>query len=255
MIINLLFLEYIIYTSVSCLKEYLIEGAFDKIELRIVLGSSIKHQSPDVILSWGEIQNIKVNTIEISSFSKDVAVLSLESPIIYRNHIINICSKDNSVTVEENQLPSKGLVAGFGSTELYPNDDLKETTLPILNFNECNKAFQLNEPLLTKDQFCAPYDYDRAIQCIGNLGSGLGILDQKSRKYYLHGIISNSDVNCIKTNVAIFTKVNSIALKQKKTDSQHNSGHSDRNSIWSWFFISFIIFILRKNKVISTYEI
>ena len=194
MIINLLFLEYIIYTSVSCLKEYLIEGAF---ELLVVLGSSKKHQSPYVILSWGEIQNIKVNTIEISSFSKDVAVLSLESAIIYRNHIINICTKDNSVTVEENQLPSNGLIAGFGSTkEGYPSDDLKETILPILNFEECNTAL-IHESSLTKDQFCAPCDYDRA----GNLGSGFGILDQKSRKYYLHGIISNSDENCIKTNV------------------------------------------------------
>ena len=164
------------------------------------------------------IQKIKVSHIKIPStyhgkdglYEGDIAVLTLESPIIYRNHIINICLKDNTVTVEENQLPLIGLVAGFGLNEEGTQSNvLKKIFLPIVKFDLCKSLVESSfEAYLIEDKFCAGYHDGTGGVCKGDSGSGFAVRDPITKKYYLYGIVSISVEGCTSHHSALFTKVN-----------------------------------------------
>ena len=240
----LLFLEHYIYSAAHCFKEDLIAGAFDKNELRVVLGSSEIFKL-DIISSWGEIQYIKVNTIEISSFSNDVVVLTLVTPIIYSNHIINICLKG-----VKNKLPSFGLVAALGTTKEEDSKYvLKQTSIKILNFDTCNTIMeQFNEPRLAENQLCGTINYDRGEVFNGILGSGLVIMENKSMKFNLIGVVSKIFTTNI---VAVITKVNTLKkkkIKQKPFDVKKITKETNliqqQNSDYSILILIMVIFLI-----------
>ena len=106
------------------------------------------------------------------SYYADIAVLTLDEPIIFRNHIAPACLNIDASHSNDKRLPNDntlGLVAGFGQTEeLKPSDNLKKIELPIVNFKIC-KALADNsfKSFLMPDKFCAGFTNNTGMVCRG----------------------------------------------------------------------------------------
>lgn len=204
-------------SAAHCFEKDSITGKYNENRYQVVVGNSHRQMSA---MSLEIVQILNVFHIEIpSSFNGrddyylgDIAILTLQEPIIYHDHIKPACLNLNAVTDEEKQLPSDntfGLVAGFGYTENEePADELKKIRLPILNIGHCKKtAADRYKPFLVEDKFCAGFTNGNGGVCNGDSGSCIVFKDPKTNKYYIYGIVSNSEQKCNPNYVALYTNV------------------------------------------------
>ncbi|XP_052899190.1 trypsin-5-like [Anopheles moucheti] len=98
-----------------------------------------------------------------SSNSYDIALLELESELIFSNKIQPVVLPEQDASVEEGTM---GTVTGWGMTlsESESNDVLRATNVPTVNQQECNKAYQ-SYGGITEQMFCAGYKHGGQDTC------------------------------------------------------------------------------------------
>ena len=177
--IFLLFLELIVLSAAHCFRTDLAEGVSEivKSEYKVAVGKFNRDiDAPET----EEIQTFEIVDVTIPAnyngkFSKylgDIAVLTLDAAIIYRNHIAPACLNINARGVREKQLPidnTLGLVAGFGQTrERKPSDVLRKIAVPIVSHEQCLKmAHDDYKHFLVNDKFCAGFTNNTGGLCKG----------------------------------------------------------------------------------------
>ena len=199
-----LFLELLIISAAHCFRTDLSIGVAEivKSEFKVLLGKThrdINAKEPD------SIQTLNINDIQIPNtyhgkemfYQGDIAFLTVSRAIIYRNHIAPACLNINAASINEKQLPAfgkLGLVAGFGQTiELKPSENLTKIILPYIDQNDChNSAPDDYKKFLVSDKFCAGYNNNQGYVCKGDSGGGLAFRDDKTEKYYVFGVVSNT---------------------------------------------------------------
>lgn len=111
----------------------------------------------------------------------DIALLHLSTPVTTVNPIL----LNKSTTLD---VPIISEVAGWGNTltngSYYP-DDLREVTLPIIDFEACNASYSI----LTPNMVCAGYMDGSKDSCQGDSGGPL-IIETASGAHTLAGIVS-----------------------------------------------------------------
>ena len=100
----------------------------------------------------------------------DIAVLTLDKAIIFRNHIAPACLNINAIHLNERRLPNDntlGLMAGFGQTKEHKlSDNLKKIEIPIVNFKKCKEHSSFKN-FLMPDKFCAGFTNNTGMVCRG----------------------------------------------------------------------------------------
>ena len=199
-----MFLELLIISAAHCFKTDLSIGVGEivKREFKVLLGKfyrDINAKEPDLIqtLNITDIQIPKFYSGKERFYQGDIAFLTVSQAIIYRNHIAPACLNINAASIMEKQLPvfgKLGLVAGFGQTlDLQPSENLTKIILPYIDINDChNSAPDDYKKFLVSDKFCAGYNNNRGYVCKGDSGVGLAFKDDKTQKYYVFGVLSNS---------------------------------------------------------------
>lgn len=95
------------------------------------------------------------------NYDADIAIVTLNKPIIYKPHIAPACLDLDLKSIAEKQAPPHGklgLVAGYGYTEVdgKPSDKLKKIELPVVDVRKCKEeAPDTFKPFVTSDKFCA----------------------------------------------------------------------------------------------------
>lgn len=139
-------------------------------------------------------------------FDADIAIIELETPVIFSNYIQPICLWESY----EDPLETSGLAIGYGKSEdqSKKHENIpKLIKMPLVSLIDCI----LNNPDLatisSQRTFCGG-DRNGTGVCLGDSGGGLVI--KSNNLFYLHGIISSSLLSsstCDLNNYSIFTNV------------------------------------------------
>ncbi|CAO1434009.1 unnamed protein product [Diamesa tonsa] len=110
--------------------------------------------------------------------------------------IISACLNIDADGMDQ-QLPDVnqlGILAGFGLTEHgKPSEKLKKIVLPYIRYRECRAAAPKDyRSFLLGDKFCAGFTDGTGYVCKGDSGGGLVFVDDRTQKYHLLGIFSNT---------------------------------------------------------------
>ena len=165
-----------------------------------------------------------------SRYQGDIAVLTLNAVIIYRNHIAPVCLNINTLLIIDKQLPrddTLGLIAGFGQTETNkPSEVLRKIDLPIVEFNKCLEQAPIDyRSFLVFDKFCAGFTNNTKYVCKGDSGGGLTFMDNQTKRYNIYGILSNTrdlgENHCDPYYYSLYTNVMDYVymIKEQHTDS------------------------------------
>jgi secreted trypsin-like serine protease len=173
-----------------------------------------------------QTQHFKVAKVQIhdayygfvGNYDADIAILTLDKPIVYQPHIGPVCLNLDLKTLAEKAVPAHGtigIVAGYGYTEAdgAPSDRLKKIELPIVDIKVCKQESPDNfKSFVTSDKFCAGYNDGRGAVCRGDSGAGYvtGKTIGDETIFFIHGVVSNSrSVNggCDMNFYAMFTHV------------------------------------------------
>ncbi|XP_070504864.1 uncharacterized protein [Chironomus tepperi] len=201
-----------VLTAAHCIQEKHKPSRLYQSELKVLLGAFNLNERFEVGLKIAVVQKIHMHNDwnpNSVSFDSDIAVLVLESKIIFDNYIQPICMGSNIEHVKN------GFVVGFGKSEdetkIHENIP-KVLETPIHSNEDCFLVKSELANLSSKKTFCAGTGNGIGV-CNGDSGSGLVV--QYNGSYYLRGIVSSSlkgdkyecDVNsyAVCTNVLNFT--------------------------------------------------
>lgn len=169
------------------------------------------------------VQNIHVHpdwNQNTETYDADIAVMILETEVIFSRKIQPICLMDSSSAVATK---TEGVVVGYGKDEdpntLHLNIP-KSINMPIHQNEDCFLKNHILAQMSSKRTFCGGAGNGTGV-CQGDSGSGLVVTDE--RAYYLRGIVSASlnnltyscdvDTYSIFTNVLHFTHwINSVSV-------------------------------------------
>jgi len=157
------------------------------------------------------VQNINVHpdwNPKTKTYDADIAVMVLETEVIFGKHIQPICLMDLSSTFAR---LTDGLVVGYENDEdpkkLHLNIP-KSISMPIHQNEDCFLKYPSLVTLSSKRTFCGGAGDGTGV-CRGDSGSGLVVTDGSA--YYLRGIVSSSLINmtygCDVDTYLIFTNV------------------------------------------------
>ncbi|XP_077007972.1 serine protease 55 [Tamandua tetradactyla] len=131
-----------------------------------------------------------------NSMDNDIALLLVDTPIIFNDLKVPIClpKESNHSTWHE------CWAAGWGWTKTgdknSANTDLLKVPMIIMDREECSKKF----PKVTKNMMCAGYRNENYDACQGDSGGPLVCTPEPGEKWYQVGIISWGK-SCGQTNV------------------------------------------------------
>jgi len=128
----------------------------------------------------------------------DLVILRLSKPLsLGSNHVMPICLPDTQMLA--NLTGMEGTIAGWGSTSSgRPGTTvLQQVTLPLVDNEECHKAYDLVLGMsvyfpngISKELLCAGYKDGGKDACQGDSGGPLMVLDEKTNRWILAGIVS-----------------------------------------------------------------
>jgi secreted trypsin-like serine protease len=157
------------------------------------------------------IQSVNIHpewSIHSESFDADIAVLVVETEVIYNKYIQPACviyPNTNEVTI------TKGLVVGFGqsedTTKVHENIP-KVLEMPIHKNEDCFFEHKALLSISSKRTFCAGTGHGIGV-CRGDSGGGLYVFQYGA--YALRGIVSSSLIGgpygCDVDAYSVFTDV------------------------------------------------
>ncbi|CAO1427661.1 unnamed protein product [Diamesa hyperborea] len=195
--------ELIIISAAHCFRTDLSVGVLEivKSEFKVIVGKlyrDINATEPDITQSL-DVVDIRISDfyegIEMK-FQGDFAVVTVNEVIVFRNHIAPACLNIDADGMDQ-QLPDVnqlGILAGFGLTEYgIPSEKSKKIELPYVKYSECRAAAPKDyRSFLLSDKFCAGFTDGTGYVCNGDSGGGLVFVDDRTQKYHLLGIFSNT---------------------------------------------------------------
>jgi len=182
-------------------------------DITVLLGVhnlSMKHEAGRFIYAVRSINiypdwNPKKDTLK---YDADVAVMVLETDVIFSSYIKPICLMDSSSSLTTT---NEGIVVGYGKDEdLNTNHQNipKILNMPIHQNEDCFLKCYILAQLSSKRTFCGGSGVGTGV-CLGDSGSGLVVTDGSA--YYLRGIVSASLYNmtygCDVDTYSIFTNI------------------------------------------------
>jgi len=192
-------------------------------DITVLLGAHDLNKQHEVGRIPYAVQNIQKHpdwNPKTETYDADIAVMVLETDVIFSRHIQPICLMDSSSTLAT---ITEGIVAGYGKDENPNTLNLnipKFIKLPIHKNEDCFLKRSILAKLSSKRTFCGGSGNGTGV-CLGDSGSGLVVTDGSA--YYLRGIVSASlnnmtygcdvDTYSIFTNVLKFTEwLNSVSV-------------------------------------------
>ncbi|XP_050559484.1 modular serine protease-like [Spodoptera frugiperda] len=153
-----------------------------------------------------------------NGYARDIALLKLNTSIVYTNFVRPICLDFNIVLpLKQSQPYDIGRVAGWGymSPEGHLPRVLRLVHLPYHLLETCADLTDISfRSHLGTDKICAGYNNGTATLCKGDSGGGLAFPVEKERitRYYLKGIVSNgphseNNTLCNPRAVILFTDI------------------------------------------------
>jgi len=151
------------------------------------------------------------------NYDNDLALLRLESPVVYSKYILPICLPPTKMKITG----KKGFVTGWGRIyEGGPEPSLLNVVdVPILSNSECNNMFKLaslDEHVSDDIWVCAGYRDGGKDACDGDSGGPLSIQDVEKKTgenvWILGGIISWGPNSCgEKFRPGVYTRIPSYS--------------------------------------------
>lgn len=154
----------------KCSEQYEVKlGAYKLLDL-----------SDNIVISRAKDPIINPGYQGYEGSSGDIALLQLESPVLYTNYILPVCLPQSSV-----QFPAgtRCWVTGWGEVRsgeaLQSPQILQELEVPLIDRDACNALFCINPPddldpdPIKSDMFCAGYAEGGKDACQGDSGGPL----------------------------------------------------------------------------------
>uniref|UniRef100_A0A8D1CPV8 Peptidase S1 domain-containing protein n=1 Tax=Sus scrofa TaxID=9823 RepID=A0A8D1CPV8_PIG len=153
-------------------------------ELRVVLGTnSLISPSLDI---KGVTRIILHKDFQRSNMNNDIALLLLDTPIVFNNLKKPICMPKQPGPSTWHQC----WVTGWGQIKTGTKEpmetELMKVPMTIVDWGKCLKQF----PKLTKNMLCAGYQNESYDACQGDSGGPLACTTQSDKRWYQVGIIS-----------------------------------------------------------------
>lgn len=198
--------KYVV-TAAHCIWE---KGSIQQTpneKLKVVLGAyNIQDETEPHKIS-ANVEKITIhdgwNSSNIFKFTGDIAILALDTNVIFTNFIRPVCLIDEN-NESSMQNIAKGSLAGWGYRDDEELSDVsREVEMPIIPDGECYREQQLLASTAWAESFCA--GKVGVGVCSGDSGSGFYVY--KNGRYYLKGILSSA-VNggaCKGEHLAIYT--------------------------------------------------
>ena len=179
------FLELIVLSAAHCFRISVFDGVSDIVltDYKVIVGKYFRDINAT---ESDETQTLKIIDVHIPDsymgletfYYADIAVLTLDNPIIFRNHIAPACLNINAIYSFDKRLPNDntlGLVAGFGQIEEHkPSDNLKKFEIPIVNYKKCRAQAPINyRSFLVGDKICAGFTNNKGMVCRGKSKFGI----------------------------------------------------------------------------------
>uniref|UniRef100_A0AAG5CQM5 Peptidase S1 domain-containing protein n=1 Tax=Anopheles atroparvus TaxID=41427 RepID=A0AAG5CQM5_ANOAO len=158
-------------------------------------GTSVERSVKRILTSWYNAFNN----------NNDIALLELTFPVAINNRISPICLPQATTTYEG----IRGIVTGWGRTKTGGglSGTLQQTEVPILSNRECRRAgywaFQI-----TNKMICAGYLEGGKDSCQGDSGGPLQVLNDKTKRYEIVGLVSWGRACAQKNFPGVYTRVN-----------------------------------------------
>ncbi|XP_070533261.1 atrial natriuretic peptide-converting enzyme-like isoform X2 [Ptychodera flava] len=199
-------------TAAHCFYETMILANDDPSQIVAALG--VRDKSPGADQVTRQQKNIKAFYIHpryhFQTFENDVAILELQEPVTYNDHVRPACIAPSEMTVRPGTLCE---IAGWGHTLEDADEapaDLQEAKIPIVSNSQCEQ-FLSEVPSILKlhdGMVCAGYSHGGTDTCQGDSGGPLLCANADNGRWFLYGVTSAS-VGCAREYIpGIFTKVN-----------------------------------------------
>ncbi|KAM6893556.1 coagulation factor VII-like [Xenentodon cancila] len=187
-----------ILTASHCLENT------DKQFLKVVAGEHniAVNESTEQRIQVAEI--IMHEDYDTNTADNDIALLRLESPIVYSKYTVPVCLPTRSLAERELWAVNLHTVSGWGRrSENGPTSNLlRRTTVPRMRTQTCVEESGV---VLTKNMFCAGYLDGRTDSCKGDSGGPL--VTEYKKTTFLLGIVSWGKGCARPGNYGIYTRV------------------------------------------------
>eukprot|EP00111_Clytia_hemisphaerica_P004685 TCONS_00013463-protein len=177
-------------------------------EIKVYLGVHNvidRQRSKHVQMSYAKlvVPNLK---FDHALLDNDIGLIELATPAKLNDRILPVClpSRRQRKLVAVGNV---GTVVGWGVTRSQrASEELKELRLPVMDYNECVKAYDKSYNL-TKSMFCAGKNTSEDT-CKGDSGGGYLFRDARKKKWTLQGVVSWGGPQCGKAEKpSVYTKV------------------------------------------------
>ncbi|XP_054848353.1 serine protease 27-like [Eublepharis macularius] len=176
----------------------------------------------------------------------DIALLELEKPVTFTNHIQPACIPGPSFVFP----PRMGCwVAGWGSIRqgvpLPPPELLQEVLLPLIDTNTCEDLYsylQGTRPIIKNDMMCAGYMEGQKDSCQGDSGGPL--LCPWDGVWFVAGVVSWGAGCAAPRRPGVYTRVTAhlewILHHDQELALNQGTGITQTNFPWFLLFLFFI---------------
>lgn len=133
---------------------------------------------------------------EVINSTYDIALIKLNAPLPVDNDYIRpICLPDVDIPIREN---SAACVIGWGNPVKVDTEDLflKQAEVPIISLDRCRKQHPQDANKIRDHVICAGRLEGGIDSCDGDSGGPLMILDSKSGKWKIIGIVASGVTTC-----------------------------------------------------------
>ncbi|KAG6463172.1 hypothetical protein O3G_MSEX013717 [Manduca sexta] len=192
-----------------------------KEEYAVALGKLYRPWQPKMVVEKdqkSEIRDIHISPYFLgrtNNYQNDIAVVILETTIVYKPHIRPVCLNfDIQFEKEQLYVGSLGKVAGWGIKDEAgnPSQVLKVVKLPYVDVLQCiSQSPQAFRPYITGDKICAGFANGTGL-CKGDSGGGLSFpaVNRLTERYYLRGIVSTAHTSNEACNAFALTTFTNI---------------------------------------------